>query len=168
MLDKLRRALTSNTGDDEVEQTDVIVSPDHEEIMELVDAAKKDPAAFGALYEIFVDRIYSYIYYKVGNQPDAEDLTARTFENALRAIKRFNSRGVPFSAWLYRIAHNLVANYHRDHDRRPQDNLDDHSNLSDLGISPAGIAENQELREALFAAIRRLPDDRQQLIPAEV
>jgi RNA polymerase sigma-70 factor (ECF subfamily) len=73
----------------------------------LVEQAKTDPEAFGELYERNVDRIYHYIYYRIGNTEDAEDLTARTFYQALGNIERYVEKGVLFIAWLYRIAHNL-------------------------------------------------------------
>jgi RNA polymerase sigma-70 factor (ECF subfamily) len=81
---------------------------------DLVEAAKTDPEAFGKLYQRYVDKIYSYIYYRTSNREDAEDLTAKTFHRALSHIGRYKHKGRPFSAWLYRIAHNLVANWHRD------------------------------------------------------
>jgi RNA polymerase sigma-70 factor (ECF subfamily) len=85
---------------------------------ELVARAKLDAEAFGTLYERYVGKIYSYLYYRTGNTHDAEDLTARVFQRALVNLNRYTSRGLPFSAWLYRIAHNLVANWHRDQGRR--------------------------------------------------
>ena len=85
---------------------------------ELVKRIKKDPSAFGLVYERYITKIYNYVYYRVGNHHDAEDLTSRVFYRALTHIKDYSDRGVPFSAWLYRIAHNLVANWHRDHARR--------------------------------------------------
>lgn len=130
----------------------------------LVERAKRDPEAFGILYEHHVDRIYSYIYYRTGNQQDAEDLTARTFFKALDNIGRYTDRGVPFSAWLYRIAHNLLANWHRDRSRRIELSLDEHLPDSRVQDSPEHYAEAQEEREALLRAIRRLPEDRQQLL----
>jgi RNA polymerase sigma-70 factor (ECF subfamily) len=87
--------------------------------MELVQRAAAEPEAFGELYERHVRRIYNYIFYRTGNHHDAEDLTARVFQRAMRHVANFEDRGVPFSAWLYRIAHNLVANWHRDRSRRP-------------------------------------------------
>ena len=85
--------------------------------IKLINSAKNDPAAFGQLYEKYVERIYNYIYYRTGNNRDAEDLTARVFFKALKNIGTYRHLGLPFSAWLYRIAHNLVANYHRDRAR---------------------------------------------------
>ncbi|RIK29816.1 MAG: hypothetical protein DCC55_37745, partial [Chloroflexi bacterium] len=84
----------------------------------LVAQARNDPTAFGVLYERYVERIYAYIYHRVGNVQDTEDLTARTFYRALDKLDTYEDRGLPFSAWLFRIAHNLVANWHRDRGRR--------------------------------------------------
>jgi RNA polymerase sigma-70 factor (ECF subfamily) len=137
---------------------------DYDAEFELIEQAKGDPVAFGVLYERYVDRIYSYVYYRTGNQQDAEDLTARTFAKALDHIKRFNNRGVPFSAWLYRIAHNLVANWHRDRSRRRELVLEDQAHLPFGSGNPERLAEASEAREALLSAIRRLPHDRQQLL----
>lgn len=131
---------------------------------ELIELAKDDAVAFGNLYERYVDRIYSYIYYRTGNQQDAEDLTARTFFKALDHIKRYDNRGVPFSAWLYRIAHNLVANWHRDRNRHQEFALEDQAHLTHGPGNPERLAEASEAREALLSAIRRLPPDRQQLL----
>jgi RNA polymerase sigma-70 factor (ECF subfamily) len=130
----------------------------------LVEEAKTDPEAFGILYERYVRRVYNYIYYRVGNHYDAEDLTARTFHRALDHIDRYVQRGAPFSAWLYRIAHNLVANWHRDHSRRKI------ISLEDIKFSPQPreglhqMAEQREEKDELLAAIWRLPADRQQLL----
>ncbi len=83
-------------------------------------AIQGDAEAFSFLYEENVNRIFSYIYYRTGNTSDAEDLTARVFQRAMGRIDRYTQKGVPFSAWLYRIAHNLVANWHRDNSRRQE------------------------------------------------
>ena len=74
---------------------------------DLVEFAKDDKAAFGEIYERYLDKIYNYIYYRTGNQQDAEDLTAKVFYRAMSHIDNYIDKGVPFQAWLYRIAHNL-------------------------------------------------------------
>lgn len=138
------------------------VPPDDDSL--LVEQAKVDAEAFGALYERHVGRIYTYIYYRTGNQQDAEDLTARTFHKALDHIHRYDNRGAPFSAWLYRIAHNLVANWHRDHSRHKELSLDGQIGSAHASGNPERLAEASEVREALLSALRRLPSDRQQLL----
>ncbi|MFQ5947150.1 MAG: sigma-70 family RNA polymerase sigma factor, partial [Anaerolineae bacterium] len=130
----------------------------------LVARARTDAQAFGALYERYVDQIYQYIYYRTGNHQDAQDLTSRTFVRALQNIHRYKQRGVPFSAWLYRIAHNLVANWHRDRTNRRLVGLDEAMAARGADTAPAGSAEKTERQQALLEAIRSLSPDRQQLL----
>ena len=130
---------------------------------ELIALAKEDPTAFGVLYERYVGKVYNYTYYRVGNHHDAEDLTERTFFRALKHIGNYEDRGAPVSAWFYRIAHNLVANWHRDQGRRPVVSLEAVS-LSDSPNPPEAMAMVNEERERLLNVIRRLPADRQQLL----
>lgn len=131
---------------------------------DLIAMAKKDPKAFGALYERYVKRIYNYVYYRTSSQAEAEDLTARVFQRALQHIPRYEDRGVPFSAWLYRIAHNLVVNWHRDRSRRQMVNIDDLVLTAFNVEAPEAAAERSEETELLMLAVRRLPEDRQQLL----
>ena len=132
---------------------------------ELVDLAKTgSKEAFGELYERYIDKIYSYIYYRTGNHHDAEDLTARVFYRAMGHIETYTERGVPFQAWLYRIAHNLIANWHRDRGRRKIIALDEFIAANLKTDAPERQAEENEEREALLNAIRRLPEERQQLL----
>jgi RNA polymerase sigma-70 factor, ECF subfamily len=127
-------------------------------------ASSGDTEAFSALYERYVTRIYNYIYYRTGNPHEAEDLTARVFHRALHHINHYDNRGVPFSAWLYRIAHNLVANWHRDNSRRKEVPLEDYTQQPHRSLAPeASVVINQEM-EDLLKCIRRLPPDRQQLL----
>ena len=100
------------------------LTPELSDESALVAQARRDPSAFGVLYQRYVDRIYAYIYHRVGNEQDTEDLTARTFYRALDKFDTYQDRGLPFGAWLFRIAHNLVANWHRDHSRRSFMSLD--------------------------------------------
>ncbi len=136
---------------------------------ELVRRAKTDAEAFGVLYEQHVAAIYRYVFYRVGNIEDAEDLTARVFMQALKHIGNYNDRGLPFTAWLYRIAHNVVVNFRRDQRRRPAVPLE---HLCDAA-HPRFVQEVEDLahrldherqRQRLLNAIRRLPEDRQHLL----
>jgi RNA polymerase sigma-70 factor, ECF subfamily len=132
----------------------------------LIDAAKTDPAAFGQLYKKYVDRIYNYIYFRTGSTKDAEDLTGKTFFKAMSHIKGYKHMGLPFSAWLYRIAHNLVANYHRDRSRKQEISLDNVPGniLPRMEMQPERYAvKNQEVEE-LLATIRDLAPNRQELL----
>lgn len=131
---------------------------------ELVELAKTDKEAFGEIYERYIKKIYNYIYYRTSNQQDAEDLTAKVFSRALSHIENYVDRGVPFQAWLYRIAHNLVANFHRDRSRRKIISLDDYIVHTLQSDAPDKKAEVSEQKDFLMEAIHRLPADRQQLI----
>jgi RNA polymerase sigma-70 factor, ECF subfamily len=130
----------------------------------LARAAQGDLEAFGLLYEQYVGRIYNYVYYRTGNIYDAEDLTERVFMRAMRHIPNYHDRGLPFTAWLYRIAHNLVANWHRDNSRRKEIPLDDGLQPIYQGEHPEHELLRTEERERLLGAIRGLPADRQQLL----
>ena len=130
----------------------------------LIARAKEDPEAFGFLYERYVDRIYNYIYYRTSNHQDAEDLTARTFYRALKHFPRYVDRGAPFSAYLYRIAHNAVANWHRDSRRRQIVPLDEPVMGTLKREGPASLAEEHEEQALLLQTVRRLPPERQQLL----
>lgn len=123
-----------------------------------------DTAAFGSLYQRYVMAIYNYCYQRTSSVPDAEDLTARTFHQALKNLNSYTYTGAPFTAWLYRIAHNLVANWHRSQRRRPTMPLTEALGLASREDSPQDRAEMQEEYEALRAAIRRLPAARQQVL----
>jgi RNA polymerase sigma-70 factor (ECF subfamily) len=130
----------------------------------LVEEARREPAAFGVLYERYVDRIYAYIYHRVGNMQEAEDLTARTFYRALDNLHSYEDRGAPFAAWLFRIAHNLMANWHRDRSRRRFLSLDRLWSQRAENASPEVQVEQEENREALWSAINRLPEERRNLL----
>ena len=127
-------------------------------------AIQGDREAFGVLYEQYVERIYNYIYYRTGNVHDAEDLTERVFLRALRHIGNYRNRGLPISAWLYRIAHNLVANWHRDNSRRKEVPLEDRALMVSHSEHPEAELLVSEQNERLLEVIRCLPPERQQLL----
>ncbi len=131
----------------------------------LINAARTDPEAFGQLYERYVERIYNYIYFRVGGAGDAEDLTARVFFKALRGIGGYRHMGLPFSAWLYRIAHNLVANYHRDRSRMQEISIE---NLvvedTSKSSAPEHLMETRQENDFLLALINDLSPQKKELI----
>jgi len=79
----------------------------------LIEAAQRDPRCFGELYEANLDRVYAYVLSRMADRPEAEDVTAEVFEQALANISQFEWRGKPFIAWLLRMAANAIADrYH--------------------------------------------------------
>jgi RNA polymerase sigma-70 factor (ECF subfamily) len=89
-------------------------SPDRDHIRRLVERGQQgDRDALEELYLIHFDRVYSYLHMSVGNRHDAEDLTTQTFVKMLESIDKFRFRAAPFSAWLFRIAHNLAMDHFR-------------------------------------------------------
>lgn len=130
----------------------------------LARAVKGDGEAFGLLYEQYVGRIYNYVYYRTGSVFDAEDLTERVFMRALRHIRNYKMRGLPFSAWLYRIAHNLVANWHRDNSRRKDVALEEGYTPAQPSTHPEFELMRLEEQDNLLRIIRQLPPDRQQVL----
>src|SRR5579883_726330 len=139
-----------------------VVNGEPDEVLAI--RARHDRDAFGVLYERHLRRIYNYMYYRTGSVADAEDLTARTFFQALSNLHRYQVQGVPFSAWLFRIAHNLVANWHRDTSRHHATSTDGIADVVADGKSPYDSAESAEERRELHEVVRRLAPDRQQLL----
>jgi RNA polymerase sigma-70 factor, ECF subfamily len=102
-----------------------------------------DRAALEELYLIHFDRIYSYLHMSVGSRHDAEDLTTQTFVKMLESIGRFRWQSVPFSAWLFRIAHNLAMDHFRARRRwQPEEE-----------VPEAAAAEETSAEEQALAAI---------------
>jgi RNA polymerase sigma-70 factor (ECF subfamily) len=116
------------------------------------------------LYERHVAAIYRYVFYRVGNHEDAEDLTAKAFARALKHVHNYSDRGLPFTAWLYRIAHNVVANFHRDNSRRPSTPLEDIEATHGIHDDADHKIDRDRERQRLLNAIARLPEERQHLI----
>jgi RNA polymerase sigma-70 factor (ECF subfamily) len=134
------------------------VQPGEEEAR-LIQRAKRNSRIFGEVYERYVRRIYTYIYYRTGNHEDAEDLTSRVFQKAYVHLPRYENQGLPFSAWLYRIAHNIVANWYRDQSRKKVVGLDD-GEYHSAEENPDAAAERSAEQDILLAVVRNLPPER--------
>ena len=126
----------------------------------LIEAAQKDPARFGDLYEISFERVYAYVVRRVHDRAEAEDVTAEVFRHALTNLKRFEWRGIPFCAWLYRIAANLLADRWQKSGREiPVDS----EKIEAMPVSPAEI-EKVERRATLFRLVDTLPAEQRNVI----
>jgi RNA polymerase sigma-70 factor (ECF subfamily) len=122
----------------------------------LIEAAQADPARFVDLYERHFHRVYGYVIRRTGSRAEAEDVTSEVFERALSNLSRFEWRGAPFAAWLYRIAANSLA------DRRRQTARDSAGPPPDV---PDGRESDESERRAMLSQlVERLPDLQRQVI----
>lgn len=129
----------------------------------MIERAKQDPEAFGAIYDEYVDRVYSYIVRRVGDRSVAEDLTSETFFRALRSLKSYQHSGQTILAWLYRIASNQVT----DHFRAAKPNLPLEEawavpERSEAGPEAKALQSDQQ--RTILAAVQRLSPDQQDVI----
>jgi len=120
----------------------------------LVDAARANPARFLDLYDRHFHRVYAYVARRVASRADAEDVTSDVFHRALANLETYEWRGVPFAAWLFRIAANAIADRHRQAARQADDPRSD------------GEGHDPELERQvlLFELVERLPDDQRRVI----
>jgi len=125
-------------------------------------AQKGDNGAFGQIYEIYFDRIYRYMVVRIGDRTEAEDITQQVFLNALRSIQSFKWKGAPFSAWLFRIAHNLLVDYLRKNKKVVTIPLDD--SLIHSGNNPQLMAEHSLEMERVVSATKHLTKAQQEVI----
>ncbi|MFZ5853485.1 MAG: RNA polymerase sigma factor [Chloroflexota bacterium] len=137
----------------------------------LVEAARRDPARFDALYRKYLAQVYSFAYYELGDHHQAEDATERTFLQALAALPRFEERALPadgegastFRVWLFQIARNAVANQRRGRRRHPDLPLEAAAMIADpLDVEGRAAVRDEAL--AAWAAVGRLPADRRRAL----
>ena len=123
----------------------------------LVQAAQKDPGRFSDLYELNFDRVYAFILRRVQNRQVAEDLTSEVFHKALAALPGFDWRGIPFAAWLMRIASNVVTDQWK---RSAKEELVE--DPPEQSVSPD--FDDFEQRAQLFQLVEALPADQRRVI----
>jgi len=126
--------------------------------------AQRDPAAFAALYRRYLERVYGYCFYLLGDHHDAEDATERTFIAALGAIDRYRDEGASFRSWLFRIAHNQLANALRARSRQPTTRLDDVPEPVATVSDPELLTGLADDARRVRAAVATLSEDRRQVI----
>ena len=125
----------------------------------LIEAAQQDPARFGELYENHFERVYAYVVRRVGDRAETEDLTAEVFHHALANLKKFEWRGIPFAAWLFRIAANLIS----DRWQKAGREITDDSKLAEAQASTVEIKE-VERRATLFRLVDTLPAEQRRVV----
>jgi RNA polymerase sigma-70 factor (ECF subfamily) len=137
-------------------------TPEQQELLER--ASRAEPAALGAVYDQYADRIYAYIYHRVGQAEVAEDLTGQVFMRMLEAIRKGQGWRSSFSGWLYRIAHNLVIDYYRRRGRAKLVDIDEAAPIRATHGDPVRSTENLLNREQLRAALFELTEEQAQVI----
>lgn len=128
----------------------------------LTQALTGDAAAFGDLYERYLDAIYHYVFYRVNGRQEAEDLTEGIFLRAWQALDSHPPQGAPFRLWLYRIAHNAVVDHYRT--RREQVGLEAVAQVVDSIEGPEAVVVRQERADALKQAMMQLTEDHQEVL----
>ena len=137
---------------------------DHSAERALIQAAQQDRSRFADLYEANFERVYAYVVRRVRDRDEAQDITADVFHLALKSLPRFEWRGIPFAAWLFRIASNEIADRSkRIARRRAQEREISFETTNDRGEVVAGIDE-AERRGRLFGLVERLPRDQSRVI----
>lgn len=132
---------------------------------ELARAALTDRSAFSALYEAHAPHVYRYLLSRTSDPSEAEELTSRTFLNALTRLHQFRGRGAKFQSWLMSIAHNLLINWYRDRGRRPPtEGLEAAATVPASIPGPEASLVTNELIDVVRRAISSLPPERQQLV----
>ena len=129
--------------------------PSREDEQALVERAKRDPNAFGELYERYLLQIYRFVYSRVRDQTVAEDVTSEVFMKALKSIGRYQDTGKPFSAWLYQIAVNSVADRYRA--ARPVEDIDEQRDLAIGGASLEDVASQRDELRRIWGVVETLP-----------
>jgi RNA polymerase sigma-70 factor (ECF subfamily) len=127
----------------------------------LVEAAQKDPARFAELYENNFERVYAYVVRRVGDRAETEDLTSEVFHHALANLRKFEWRGIPFAAWLFRIAANLISDRWQ---RKSREQVADESEQIESAAARGAEFEEVERRATLFRLVDRLPTEQQRVV----
>jgi RNA polymerase sigma-70 factor, ECF subfamily len=142
----------------------VAASGSSQDVRELVERAQGgDRSALEELYLVHFDRIYSYLQMAVGNRHDAEDLTTQTFLRMLEAIRGFRFGKAPFSAWLFRIAHNLAMDHFRASKRiHPAEEVSQEGRLTEDSAEEQALAEIG--RGSMLELIGALSHEQQQVL----
>lgn len=127
----------------------------------IAEAAKTNPGAFGELYERYYIRVYRYVYHRLGNQTDAEDVTALVFMKALEALNTYQPKRNSFAPWLFRITRNAVIDHYRR--RRKQNPLEDADHVTS-GADPMLSALGNEQRQELGSLLQHLSPDQRDVV----
>jgi RNA polymerase sigma-70 factor (ECF subfamily) len=127
----------------------------------LIEAAQRDPARFAELYENNFKRVYAYVVRRVGDRAETEDLTSEVFHHALANLRRFEWRGIPFAAWLFRIAANLISDRWQ---RKSREQVTDEVEQIESAPAKGDEFEEVERRATLFRLVDSLPTEQRRVV----
>ncbi len=130
----------------------------------LIEAAQRDRGRFADLYEDNFERVYAYVARRVRDRDEAQDITADVFHLALKNLARFEWRGVPFAAWLFRIASNEIVDRGKGIAKRRAHQRETAFETTDDRAGVAARVEEDERRARLFKLVERLPRDQSRVI----
>ncbi len=136
--------------------------PEQQSLLER--ASRAEPAALAAVYDQYVERIYTYIYHRVGHAELAEDLTGQVFMQMLEAVRSRQGWKLSFSGWLYRIAHNLVIDYYRRRGRASFVDIDEAPPIASSEDDPSRSVQAGLDRDHLRTALSQLTEEQAQVI----
>lgn len=128
----------------------------------LKDARNGDKEAFGKLYDTYLDAVYRFVYFRVGVREVAEDITETAFVSVFEHIGEYKEQGVPFEAWLFRIARNKLIDHYRSH--KPNVPIDEIADAPDGATNVEHEVEVKLTKEYIMDCVRRLPASYQEII----
>lgn len=118
--------------------------------------------SFGKIYDLLVEKIYRFIFFRIGVREETEDLTEEVFFKVYQKIQSYRNEGVPFEAWIFKIARNQIIDYYRT--KKDLSSLDDHFEIEDPGLTPEEYTEKTISQEEMLEALKKIPDSYQELI----
>lgn len=142
-----------------------VISLDPKLEKKYIEDSRKDKEKFAPLYKHYKEYIKKFFLYRVNTEQNAEELTAQTFEKALKGLDNFQWQGVSFSAWLYKIARNTLIDHYRKNDKRSEvSSLDQHYSLPSDDKSPEDKIEIMFSEDILHKVLQELPSREREII----
>jgi RNA polymerase sigma-70 factor (ECF subfamily) len=130
----------------------------------LIEKAKNDMDSFAKLYDLYVDDVFRFVYFRIGHKEEAEDITARTFEKAIKSIKKFKWKGYSFKTWLYVIAKNIVIDNFKAKKITISIEQLNFDTKDEESRSVEDITEIRVYREEMMKALENLSDEYKEIL----
>ena len=131
---------------------------------ELVKLAQTDPEKFSEIYEIYFEKMYKFFYFRLRDQGEAEDMTSEVFEKAFKKLNTFEDKGLPFGAWIFRIARNSLIDHLRKHEKARVESLDEVLPAEEPGKDfDLCSIDRKILKEKVWEVVQKLPEKQQEI-----